>query len=69
MPGNLTQLNLKKPSNTIVLKIGVLKILEQVMLYFTSIRVWVENLHIKNYIKNLMVIMPSYFYKDIKDMT
>ena len=69
MPGNLTQLNLKKPSNTIVLKIGVLEILEQVMLYFTSIRVWVENLHIKNYIKNLMVIMPSYFYKDIKDMT
>ena len=69
MPGNLTQLNLKKPSNTIVLKIGALEILEQVMLYFTSIRVWVENLHIKNYIKNLMVIMPSYFYKDIKDMT
>ena len=30
------------------------------MLYFISIRAWVENLNIKNCIKNLMVIMPSY---------
>ena len=35
-----------------------------ILLYFTSIRAWVENLRIKNCIKNLMVVMPSYFYKD-----
>ena len=28
-----------------------------------------ENLHIKDCIKNLMVVMPSYFYKDIKYKT
>ena len=39
------------------------------MLYFISIRAWVENVHIKNCIKNLMVIISSYFYTDIKDKT
>lgn len=34
---------------------------------FTSIRGWLETLQIKNCIKNLTVIMPSYFYKDSKD--
>ena len=34
------------------------------LLYFISTRAWVENLHINNFIKNLMVVMPSYFYKD-----
>ena len=48
-------------------KKGVLKILEELMLYFISIKAWVANLQIKDCIKNLMVIMPSYFYKDIKD--
>ena len=38
-------------------------------LYFISIRAWVENLDIKNCIKNLMIVMPSYFYKAIKDKT
>ena len=37
------------------------------MLYFISIKAWVANLQIKDCIKNLMFIMPSYFYKDIKD--
>ena len=37
-----------------------------ILLYFISIRAWVENLHVKNCIKNLMVVMPSYFYKDYK---
>ena len=37
------------------------------MLYFISIRAWVENVHIKNCFKNLTVLMPSYFYTDIKD--
>ena len=40
-----------------------------VLLYFISIRAWVENLHISNCIKNLMVVMPSYFYKDSKYKT
>ena len=48
-------------------KKGVFEIMEELMLYFIYIRAWVENLHIKNCIKNLMVIMPSYFYQDIKD--
>ena len=34
--------------------------------HFISIRVWVENLYIKNCIKNLMVVMPSYFYEENK---
>ena len=34
--------------------------------HFKSIRVLVENLHIKNCIKNLMVVMPSYFYEENK---
>ena len=37
------------------------------MLYFISIRTWVESLNIKNCIKNLMVKMPSYFKKNVKD--
>ena len=36
------------------------------LLYFISTRAWVENLHIKNCIKNLMVVMPSYFYEENK---
>ena len=39
------------------------------MLYFISIIAGVENLLIKNCNKNLMIIMPSYFYKEIKDKT
>ena len=39
------------------------------LLYFISIRAWAENAHIKNRIKNLMVIMPSYFYKNNKVKT
>ena len=34
-----------------------------------SIRAWVENLHIKNCVKNLMVAVPSYIYKDTEDRT
>ena len=37
-----------------------------ILLYFISFRAWVENLHIKNRIKNLDVTMPSYFYKENK---
>ena len=37
-----------------------------ILFYFISIRAWVENLHIKNCIKNLMVVMSSYFYKENK---
>ena len=37
-----------------------------ILLCFTSTRTWVENLHIKNCAKNLMVVMPSYFCKDNK---
>ena len=59
----------KKPLYTSVLKKGVFEIMEELMLYFMSVRAWVDNLHIKNRIKNLMVIMPSYFYKDIEDKT
>ena len=40
-----------------------------ILLYFISTRAWVENLHIKNCIKNLMVVMPSYFYMDNKYKT
>ena len=40
-----------------------------ILLYFISSRAWVENLHIKNCIKDLMVVMPSYFYKDNKYKT
>ena len=40
-----------------------------ILLYFISIKAWTENLHIKNCIKNLMVVMPSYFYKDNKYRT
>ena len=40
-----------------------------ILLYFISIRAWVENLHIKNCIKNLMVIILSYFYKENKYKT
>ena len=50
-------------------KKGVSEILEELMLYFISTRAWVENLHIKNFIKNLMGIMLSYFYKVIKHKT
>ena len=39
------------------------------MLYFISTRAWIENLDVKTCIKNLMVIMPNYFYKDINDKT
>ena len=62
-------MNLKKPPCTSVLNEGVFKIWEELMLYFVSTRAEVENLHIKNYIKNLMFIMPSYFYKATKDDT
>ena len=37
-----------------------------ILFYFISVRAWVENLHIKNCIKNLMVVMSSYFYKENK---
>ena len=37
-----------------------------ILLYFISVRAWVENLHIKNCIKNLMVVILSYFYKESK---
>ena len=40
-----------------------------ILLYFISSRAWVEILHIKNCIKDLMVVMPSYFYKDNKYKT
>ena len=36
-----------------------------ILLYFISTRAWVENLHIKNCIKNLMIVMPSYFTRTI----
>ena len=56
-------------SCTSVLKKGVFEILKKLMLYFIAIRAWIENIHIKSCIKNLMVIMPRYFYKAIKDKT
>ena len=31
---------------------------------FISIKGWVENLYINNYIKNLMAVMTNYFYRD-----
>ena len=34
-----------------------------ILLYFICTKAWVEN-HIKNCIKNLMIVIPSYFYKD-----
>ena len=37
------------------------------MFYFVSITAWVKNLYIYNLIKNTMVIMPSYIYKNIKE--
>ena len=40
-----------------------------ILLYFISTRAWVENLHIKNCIKSLMVVIPSYFYKDTQYKT
>ena len=40
-----------------------------ILVSFISIRAWVENLHIKNCIEDLMVVMPSYFYKDNKYKT
>ena len=40
-----------------------------ILLYFVSTGAWVENLHIKNCIKNLLVVMPSYFYKGKKYKT
>ena len=52
-----------------VLKKDVFQILEELMLYFIPIKAWVENLHTKNCVKNLMVIMPSYFRRAIKDKT
>ena len=50
-------------------KKGIFEILDEFMLYFISIIAWVENIHIKNCNKNLMIIMPSYFYKEIKVKT
>ena len=35
-----------------------------ILLYFIYTRAWVENLHINNCIKNLMVVILSYFSKD-----
>ena len=35
-----------------------------ILLYVISTRAWVEKLHLKNCIKNLMVVIPSYFYYD-----
>ena len=35
-----------------------------ILLYFISIKAEVENLHIKKCIKNLIIVMTSYFYKD-----
>ena len=40
-----------------------------ILFYFISIRAWVKNLRIKNCIKNLMVVMSSYFYKENKHKT
>ena len=40
-----------------------------VLLYFISIRSWEENLQVKNCVENLMVLMPSYFYKNNKYKT
>ena len=37
-----------------------------ILVYFMSVRAWVENLHVKNCIKNFMVVMPSYFNNDNK---
>ena len=37
--------------------------------FFIYIKAWVENLNIKNCTKNLVVIMPSYFYKATKNKT
>ena len=36
-----------------------------ILLDFISVRAWEENLYIKNCIKNLMVVMPSYFTRAI----
>ena len=58
---------LKETSVHKFIKKVVSEILEELMLYFISIRAWVENLNITNCIKNLMVIMPSYFNKNVKD--
>ena len=40
-----------------------------ILLCFTSTRTWVQNLLVKNCVKNLMVVTPSYFYKDNKIST
>ena len=37
-----------------------------ILFNFISIRAWVENLNIKNCIKNLMIVMPEYNYKENK---
>ena len=37
-----------------------------ILFYSISIRAWLENLDIKNCVKNLMVVMPTYFYKGNK---
>ena len=36
------------------------------LLCFISVRAWVEKLLLKNCIKNLIVVMPSYFYENNK---
>ena len=50
-------------------KKSVFEILKELILYFIPIRTWVENLHMKSCIKDLMVRMPSYFYQAIKGKT
>ena len=40
-----------------------------ILLSFISTRAWVEKLHIKNCVKNLMVVILSYFYMDNKYKT
>ena len=56
------------------MKLGVIKFKDLIdfpkgfhQIYFISTRAWVENL--QNFIKSLMVVMQSYFYKGNKYKT
>ena len=60
------KLEVRKPRDLVGFGLHCSLRVSLILLYFISTRAWVENLHIKNCIKNLMVVMPSYFYEENK---
>ena len=60
------KLGVQKFRNLIEFDLQDFQTVASVLFYFISILTWVENLHIKNCIKNFMVLMPSFFTRIIR---